>query len=140
VLTALRERDEETAFAIGAAFGSALFGLVVALIVRGVYRLIRKDRPILSPWLLLIAGVVTFLALIGRVGRESEELAEGFEQARTECESIGEQPLPEPPPGISYRQPGPAQKAELARVIPTELDDAIEVRVIQNDRGFAGAD
>lgn len=67
-LPTAEDREEGVAYAAGAFFGALVIPLAIAFAIRVVYvKLIRRDgRPIWSPWLLVIAGVIALLAAAGR--------------------------------------------------------------------------
>jgi hypothetical protein len=70
-LPTAEDREEGTAYAVGAFFGALVIPLAIALVLRVIYvKLIRRDgRPIWSPWVLVIAGVIALLAAAGRAGQ-----------------------------------------------------------------------
>jgi formate hydrogenlyase subunit 3/multisubunit Na+/H+ antiporter MnhD subunit len=61
------------AYAAGAFFGALIIPLAIAFALRLVYvKLIRRDgRPVWSPWLVFVAGVIALLAQAGRLSQES---------------------------------------------------------------------
>ena len=69
-LPTAEDRDEGTAYAVGAFFGALAIPLAIAFVLRFVYvKLIRRDgRPVWSPWLVFVAGVIAILARAGRAG------------------------------------------------------------------------
>jgi hypothetical protein len=72
-LPTAEDREEGTAYALGAFFGALAIPLAIAFVLRVIYvKLIRRDgRPIWSPWLLVMAGVFAVLAAAGRAGQDS---------------------------------------------------------------------
>lgn len=74
--------DRSAPYMVGGALGSLVAAMLVALLLRFLYvRLLRRDRPIWSPWMLVIAAVVTFIVAVGRAGSEAQER----EEARRAC-------------------------------------------------------
>jgi formate hydrogenlyase subunit 3/multisubunit Na+/H+ antiporter MnhD subunit len=67
------DQEEGTAYAVGAFFGALIVPLAIAFVLRLVYvKLIRRDaRPVWSPWLVFVAGIIAFLARAGRLSQES---------------------------------------------------------------------
>jgi hypothetical protein len=67
------DREEGVAYAAGAFLGAAVIPLAIALVLRVAYvKLIRRDgRPIWSPWVVFVAGVIAILAKAGRLNQES---------------------------------------------------------------------
>jgi hypothetical protein len=67
-LPTAEDREEGAAYATGAFFGALVIPLAIAFVLRVVYvKLIRRDgRPIWSPWLLVVAGVLAVLAKAGQ--------------------------------------------------------------------------
>jgi formate hydrogenlyase subunit 3/multisubunit Na+/H+ antiporter MnhD subunit len=72
-LPTAEDREEGAAYAAGAFFGALVIPLAIAFALRLVYvKLIRRDgRPVWSPWLVLVAGVIALLAQAGRLSQES---------------------------------------------------------------------
>ena len=73
-LPTAEDREEGGAYAAGAFVGALVVPLAIAFALRLVYvKLIRRDgRPIWSPWVLVIAGVMAILVKAGRLtGEES---------------------------------------------------------------------
>jgi hypothetical protein len=67
------EREEGTSYAAGAFFGALIVPLALALLLRLIYvKLIRRDgRPVWSPWVVFVAGIIALLARAGRAGQGS---------------------------------------------------------------------
>jgi hypothetical protein len=73
-----------TAYVAGAALGSIAAGVLLALLVRFAYvRLVRHGRPLWSPWVLVIAAVVTLVVAVTRAVDTARQRA----QAADECAS-----------------------------------------------------
>jgi hypothetical protein len=72
-LPTAEDREEGGAYAAGAFVGAVVVPLAIALGLRLVYvKLIRRDgRPIWSPWVLVIAGVMAILVKVGRLSGEN---------------------------------------------------------------------
>jgi formate hydrogenlyase subunit 3/multisubunit Na+/H+ antiporter MnhD subunit len=72
-LPTAEDREEGTAYAVGAFFGALVIPLAIAFALRLAYvKLIRRDgRPVWSPWLVLVAGLIALLAQAGRLSQES---------------------------------------------------------------------
>ena len=72
-LPTAEDREEGGAYAAGTFAGALVVPLAIALALRLVYvKLIRRDgRPIWSPWVLMIAGVMAILVKAGRLSEES---------------------------------------------------------------------
>ena len=78
ILRVLGLDDRSTAYLLGSATGSVVAAVLVALLLRFLYvRLVRRDRPVWSPWTLVIAAVVSLIVAVGRAGSEAEEREEG---------------------------------------------------------------
>jgi hypothetical protein len=66
------DREEGGAYAAGAFIGALAVPLAIAFALRFLYvKLIRRDgRPVWSPWLVFIAGVIAILAKAGRLSQD----------------------------------------------------------------------
>ena len=73
-LPTAEDREEGGAHAAGAFFGALFVPLAIAFVLRVAYvKLIRRDgRPIWSPWVLVMAGVLALLAKAGRLSAEND--------------------------------------------------------------------
>ena len=72
-LPTAEDREEGAAYAAGAFLGALVIPLAIAVALRLAYvKLIRRDgRPVWSPWLVLVAGVIALLAQAGRLSEGS---------------------------------------------------------------------
>jgi hypothetical protein len=72
-LPTAEDREEGTAYGVGTFFGALLIPLAIAFALRLAYvKLIRRDgRPVWSPWLVFVAGLIALLAQAGRLSQES---------------------------------------------------------------------
>ena len=69
------ETDSGAEYA-GAFVGGLLITLAIASVLRFVYvRFVRRGRPLLSPWLFVIAAFVGLLGKLGNLAEENEERA-----------------------------------------------------------------
>lgn len=103
ILVAARERDDGVAFALGAAVGTGLVALLVAMAVRLLWTRLRGGgRALLAPSLLVIAGVVALAALGARAVQEGADAAER-EDAAEQCAAATPEPFPAPTADLSYR-------------------------------------
>jgi formate hydrogenlyase subunit 3/multisubunit Na+/H+ antiporter MnhD subunit len=71
-LPTAEDREEGAAYAAGAFIGALAVPLAIAFVLRVVYvKLIRRDgRPIWSPWLVFVAGIIAILASAGRLSQD----------------------------------------------------------------------
>lgn len=131
VLTGLRESDGGMAFALGAALGTAVVGLVVATLVRLFWtRVVRRGRPLWRPSLLMIAALVSLLGIVARTGQELQERDDRFAAfaGRSEsCEATQPDPLPALDGKLSYRDLTAAQVEQLESQAPAALDEIAQV-------------
>src|SRR5919108_929604 len=67
------DQEEGTAYALGAFFGALALPLAIAFVLRLAYvKLIRRyGRPVWSPWLVFVAGIIAFLARAGRISADN---------------------------------------------------------------------
>jgi hypothetical protein len=73
IVRAMDTRDEEgleDAEAAGYVFGGILGPILIVLLVRFIYvRLFAKTAPVWTPWIMVAAGVLAWLAAAGQLGR-----------------------------------------------------------------------
>ena len=83
IIGALISDQENTAQTIGYAVGGFFFPILLALVFRFVYVKLRRDhRPVASPWLLVIALVISLLPLLGALGDSAEDAESSVAAAR----------------------------------------------------------
>ncbi len=71
-----RQDDQSTSYQVGAALGAILLPLVVAGVLWKLgTTLARRRRPLLHPWMGIIAAVIGIIALFGRTSQERAEAA-----------------------------------------------------------------
>src|SRR5687768_13475290 len=66
---ATRNDEHSTAWLIGGVIGSIVAGVLIGLLLRfGYVKLIRKGHALWSPWMLVIAAVISLLVAASRAG------------------------------------------------------------------------
>jgi hypothetical protein len=76
VLRVLMIEGRTAAYVAGAAFGAVVGSVLLALLARFAYvRLVRRGRPLWSPWVLAIAAVVSLIVAASRAGSAAQERA-----------------------------------------------------------------
>ena len=69
---ATRDDEHSTAWLIGGVIGSIVAGVLIGLALRFAYvKLIRKGAPVWSPWVLVIAAVVSLVVAASRAGESA---------------------------------------------------------------------
>ena len=111
----LRNREEGPGFALASMIGATLSLLVIGLLIRFVYvKLAARDRPVWSPWVLVIAAV---LALVLAFGSAAQEIGEERSlNARDPAKLLV--PLPE---GFEYGRLPAAQRQYLERSLRDDV-------------------
>lgn len=131
-LTALRESDQGTAFALGAAMGSGFLGITVAAIVRLVWtRTVRKGRPAFSPAWLGVAAVVSLLGTLLAFGQERRELEEDFAESETRAQACLEEkssPFGHLGGGLSYAPLTPVQERQFEAAFGQLPESGLDLR------------
>ena len=137
VAAGVRERDESTAYAVGAAIGTLMIGLLIAVVIRLLWKLVRKGAPTRSPWTLLIACPFSLLSLIGAANRDDPATSPAERAAIARC--VREEPpinYPQLEGGLTYVDVEPDVVRQLARELPADPPEVrAEARVRLVARG-----
>jgi hypothetical protein len=149
VLAYLRQDEETVSFALGAAFGSVAFGVLLGALIRYLWvRFGSGSPPALDPpWFLLVAGMVAFAGSGANAARQAKESEETYERAIGAIERGAETCPPlrlgESSGGYSMDEAAPRLERLLERSVsrtaPPEVVDAAGYYVVTSRGRFVAA-
>jgi len=131
--SALRNGDDQPGQTVGALLGGLLGTFAIALLLRVIYvRLVARERPVLSPWVFVIAAALALMVNLGQVGKEGTEREAGDPEAGQPATAASpEDLLVALPGGVRYETIPAAQRQEIERSLRAEVPNGdIEARSI----------
>lgn len=85
---ATRDEEHSTAWLIGAVIGSIVAGVLIGLLLRfGYVKLVRKGHELWSPWVLVIAALVSLLVAASRAGDSAKEATASPQAEAETCDA-----------------------------------------------------
>jgi len=135
--SALRNGDDQPGQTVGALLGGLLGTFAIALLLRVIYvRLVARERPVLSPWVFVIAAVLALMVNLSQVANETAEREAGEPEAGQAATAASpEDLLVALPEGVRYETISAAQRQEIERSLRAEVPNGeIAARSIRSEQ------
>jgi len=135
--SALRNGDDQPGQTVGALLGGLLGTFAIALLLRVIYvRLVARERPVLSPWVFVIAAALALMVNLSQVANETAEREAGEPEAGQAATAASpEDLLVALPEGVRYETISAAQRQEIERSLRAEVPNGeIAARSIRSEQ------